>query len=137
MKLTGRDVRMAKDITWNSSTKISLVIPNTSGADYVYVYEYLNGSFTRTQTAPTAIAAQTLITGIAPASFSLAGYKISINPATGSPYQVDLTNLNQASLDTKQLQLSLSVRRSVSTGPSTNANVISARYILRNKQVAS
>lgn len=137
LEIFGRDVRMAKDITWVSSTKISLTIPNTVGANFVYVYEYANNKFTKTQLAPVALPAQTLITGIAPNSFTMVGFKVSIDPATGSPYPVDATNLSQASVDTKQLQLSLNVSRKITSGPAVNANVISARYILRNKQVTT
>jgi Tfp pilus assembly protein PilV len=137
LEIFGRDVRMAKSITWTSSTKIALTTTNKAGTDFVYVYEYANNAFTRTQTAPVALPAQTLITGIAANSFSMTGFKITIDPSTGNPYQVDTSDPSQASVDTKQLQLSLSVSRKASTGPSANANVISARYILRNKRVTT
>src|SRR2546430_17313788 len=115
LELFARDARMAKSITWNSSTSITLVIP-TSSSDLSYLYQYdaTAASFTRTCTT-TGEPAQTLISGITPASFVLQGYKITTDPVTHYPYEVDLRQLAQASVDTKQLQLTLGLGRTAST----------------------
>jgi prepilin-type N-terminal cleavage/methylation domain-containing protein len=137
LELFARDARMAKTITWNSANSITLVIP-TSAADLSYLYQYnaTAATFTRTCTT-TGAATETLISGITPSSFVLKGYKITTNPLTHYPYEVDLTHLDIASVDTKQLQLTLGLGRTVSTTAGTSSNVISARFILRNKHVTS
>jgi hypothetical protein len=139
LELFARDVRMANTITWNSTAKITLRIPTGSGASAYdeYTYEYTNGNFYRTKTYPTATTPQALFSGIEPNSFKLVGFKISVDPATMSPYQVDLSNLAQASTDTKQLQLSIKLQRTRALLSKSTGDVISARFILRNKQVAN
>lgn len=134
-----RDVRMANMVTWNSTAKITLRIPNGSGPSAYdeYAYEYSGGRFLRTKTAPTAGTPQVLFSGIEANSFKLAGYKISIDPTTMTPNPVDLSNLAQASTDTKQLQLSVRLQRSRNLLARATGDVISARFILRNKQVAN
>ena len=137
LELFARDARMAKNITWNSSTSITLTIP-TSSSDATYLYQYNStaGTFTRTCTSA-GTTAETLITGITASSFTLQGYKLTTDPVTHYPYAVDLSNLSQASVDTKQIQLTLGLGRSVSTVPGASSNVISARFILRNKHVTT
>lgn len=139
LELFARDVRMANNIIWNSTSNISLRIPTAPGvSSYTeYNYFYSNGQFIRTQTYPTTGAAQTLLTGIDPASFMLTGFKISVDPTTLVPYSVDLSNLAQASTDTKQLQLSVRLIRTRKFVMGSTGDVISARFILRNKQVAN
>jgi len=139
LDLFARDVRMANDIIWNSTSDISLRIPSAPGAtSYTeYNYYFSNGQFMRAQTKPIAIAAKPLLTGIAPGTFTLTGFKISVDPTTLNPYQVDLSNLAQASTDTKQLQLSVRLIRTRKLVMQSTGDVISARFILRNKQVAN
>lgn len=139
LEIFARDVRMANNITWNTTQKITLRIPTGVGSNAYtsYIYEYTNGSFQRTQIYPTTSTPQTLFSGIEPASFKLLGYKISIDPSTLSPYVVDLSNLAQASTDTKQLQLSVKLQRTRSLLAKSTGDVISARFIMRNKQVAN
>lgn len=129
LELFGRDARMANAIVWNSATDVSLTVP-TSGADETYRYAYNSTArtFTRTRTTPSAAASQTLFTSVDSLDFK--AYKI--NTAT-----VDLSNLAQAAIDTKQIQLTINSSRTNSTVALATANVLSARFILRNKKVTN
>jgi len=129
LELFGRDARMANTIVWNSATDISLTIPAT-GPDETYRYAYNSTArtFTRTETAPVASTPQTLFTNVDSLDFK--AYKI--NTAA-----VDLSNLAQAAIDTKQIQLTVNSSRTNSTVAAATANVLSARFILRNKKVTN
>ncbi len=130
LELFGRDARMASAIVWNSATDISLTVPTAASEEtYRYVYSTVARTFTRTRTAPLpAGAAQVLFSNVD--GLDLKAYKINTDP-------VDITNLGQASMDTKQLQLTVNTSRATSTAALSTANVLSARFILRNKKVTN
>lgn len=130
LELFGRDARMASAIVWDSATDISLTVPTAgSNETYRYVYSTSARTFTRTRTAPLPLGtAQTLFSNVD--GLNIRAYKINTDP-------VDLTDLGQASMDTKQLQLTVSTSRVTSTAALSTANVLSARFILRNKKVTN
>ena len=138
LEVFARDVRSANGIVWNSSTRIAMTIPTSTADTVTYEYELNSdaGTFTRTCTSA-GTPTQTLISGIEATSAGLRGYKLTIDPVTKYPCAVDMTNLTQASVDTKQLQLTLHLTRVHTTLARTTGNVISARFILRNKRVTT
>lgn len=116
-----QDVRQASDLTWVSATEVTLVV---NSANITYAYDAGAQTFSRTAGGST----ETVMTGVA--AFAFTGYKI-----TG--VEVDLADLEQASRETKLLQLSMRAeRKSVTTALATD-NVLSARFILRNKRVTA
>jgi prepilin-type N-terminal cleavage/methylation domain-containing protein len=123
------DARMAKDVTWHSTTALTLRIP-ASGGDRFYRYSFdpAAQTLTRQLTGPSPGPAQVLITGVQ--TFDFRAYKIN----TG---EVDFTDLSAAGRVTKQIQLSLSASRTSSTVTSATNTVLSARFILRNKRVTA
>lgn len=124
------DVRMAKDATWNSPNSLTLTVVTSSGttATYTYAYSSTTGQLTR-QTATTTT---TLVSGIT--SFSFTAYKINTNQIT---LTTDSAVLAAASSMTKQVQISLRAVRKTQTVTDATNSVISARFILRNKQVTA
>jgi len=124
------DVRMAKDATWNSPTSLTLTVVTSSGATATYTYAY--SSTTGKLTRQTATTTTTLVSGIT--SFSFTAYKINTAPITLTS---DSTVLAAASTLTKQVQISLRAIRSTRTVTDATNSVISARFILRNKNVTA
>ncbi len=122
LELFARDVRMASDVTAFSSTAVTLTVVTSSGTKTVN-YTYVPGTKIFYQNFGTA-QQRRLITSIE--TLTLKAYGLATD-ASGEPKEAN--NL----LEIKQLQLQL---RSVRTGPgksSASNNVVSARYILRNK----
>jgi len=138
LEVFARDVRSANSIVWNSTTSITLTVPTATVDTVTYVYQYNSdvGTFTRTCISA-GTPTETLMSGIEPSSPGLRGYKLTTDPLTKYPYAVDMTNLTQASVDTKQLQLTLHLNRVHPMVARTTGNVISARFILRNKRVTT
>lgn len=124
LELFGQDARMAKSITWSSATSVTLTIP-TAGSDVTCAYTLTGSTFTRTYAGGTAV---TLVTGVTRLEFS--GYRLD-----GT--EVTLSNLAQANIDTKQVQLSLWAQRNTQTVATNTHTVLSARFIMRNKIVTS
>lgn len=127
LDLFGRDVRMAQQIVWHNANRITLTIPtNSTGATdtCTYAYDSATKTFSRTQGGTTT----TLLSGIE--TCTLAGYKQNGDAA-------DTGDWATIANDTKQLQLSVSSKRSQGSQVISTQKVISARFILRNKRVAS
>jgi hypothetical protein len=127
LDLFGQDVRMAQEIIWHDANRITLTIPtnSTGGTDTcTYAYDAAAKTFSRTQGGITTI----LLSGIE--TCTLAGYKQNGDLADTGTWAT-IAN------DTKQLQLSVSSKRSQGTQVSSTQKIISARFILRNKRVAS
>lgn len=122
-----QDSRQASDMDWNSATSITLTV---NGSAVVYAFDSASGDFTRRASGSTI----TLIEGIN--TFSLDGYMI-----TGAKVDTsDLTTVakrNTASGVTKQIQIYLKSARTSNTVNTATNTVLSARYILRNKQVTT
>jgi prepilin-type N-terminal cleavage/methylation domain-containing protein len=127
----GQDVRMAQDVTWTSATSLTLVLPvdatSTTTTTVSYTYDAAARTFSRTTPGRTTV----LLTGID--DCTLMGYKINGDPTHTSP--TPTTSWATISNSTKQLQLSVSSRRTQTANVQTAQKVISARFILRNKRV--
>lgn len=126
------EARMSSDITWNSSSSITLKVVQDSGTYYVtYTYDSAtSGATARSFYRKLGNAASTetplvLVRNVT--DFSFRRYKV-VNG-------VDYTAAND--LETKQIQITLrSTRTGVTTVAATNA-VLSARVVLRNKVVST
>ena len=118
-----QDVREASGIEWTSASEIKLVFE--SGTPVTYRLGGTdNTHFIRTQ----GTATTTLINGVGSLEFigyNLAG--VALSP----------TNKAVADKETKQLQLRLKSQRNVVSVAAATNRVLSARFILRNKQVTS
>jgi prepilin-type N-terminal cleavage/methylation domain-containing protein len=119
LEVFARDARMASGVSDFSSTGVSLHVPTATGTSVVS-YRYVPEDQTFYQAYGTP-AQKALVTGVD--QFALRGYD-SVHGSTMRP------------VATKQIQLEL---RAIRTGPAklfASNNVISARYVLRNKVVS-
>lgn len=118
-----RDVRMASDVVAFSTNAVTLQVVTASGTTNVnYTFVPQTKIFYR---AYGTSGQRALIKNID--RFQLSRYSIALDPDTGQPMEA------ANSLDTKQIQLEL---RSIRSGPAkafASNNVVSARYVLRNK----
>jgi hypothetical protein len=125
-----REVRMASAVSNFSANGVTLTVPASSGT-YTIAYTYVPA--TKTFYRGYGTSGQTaLITDIESGSFSLKRYAIiddPDNPGFPKPAINDL--------ETKQLQLELRSVRGGSAKASASNNVVSARYVLRNKIVTN
>ena len=129
LELFARDVRMASDIIWNSQSEIVLTIPMQAGNETVrYSYNDATKVFTRQRLTPAAGTPELLFSGIE--TLTLSGFKI-----TGAPVNFD--DLAVAANETKQIQLTVTSARTRTTLAAVHGNVLSARFILRNKRVTT
>ena len=123
-----QDLRMASDVTWNSATSITLLVPdNYLSVDplhnnrVTYAYDSTTKYFYRRPGTPTSTSTQTdLIKNVS--SFSYSRYDRVDNPSTSN-------------VTTKRIQLSMVVRTANVTVVGATNNILSASFILRNKPV--
>jgi prepilin-type N-terminal cleavage/methylation domain-containing protein len=120
-----QDLRMASAVTWNSSTSITLTVPNnytpTLGV-VTYYYNSGTSSFMRTPKDPNSAAGTTMTLIRQVVSFSYSRYDRINNAAT-----LDMT--------TKRIQLNMtaSTASTTRTVPGASNIILSASFILRNK----
>lgn len=126
------EARMASNLTWHSSTTVTLRVVTESGTEFVtYAYDASTtgdtaGCFYRLKGNPDSTAPRRILVRNV-TEFAFRRYKV-VNG-------VDYTASNN--LETKQLQITLrSVRTGATTVAATNA-VLSARVVLRNKPVST
>jgi prepilin-type N-terminal cleavage/methylation domain-containing protein len=120
LEVFAREVRMASNVSSFSSDSVTLTVQN-GGTSYDVTYTYVPGIKAFYRAYGTADQ-QLLVSGIT--NFQFSRYTLLHTPATND-------------LETKQLQLEL---RSIRSGPAksfTSNNVVSARYVLRNKIVSN
>lgn len=127
-----QEARMAKNLTWISANQVTLSVVNEAGT-YAVTYTYDSGStgatakcfHRRLGSAASTAPAQILVRNVT--DFAFRRYKV----VNGSDFSAS------NDLETKQLQITLrTVRSGVTTVNATNA-VLSARVVLRNKQVST
>jgi hypothetical protein len=123
-----RDVRMADDVADFTATGMRLHLPfGPTGPRWVsYSYDPTTRTFYRNRGTP---AERAIVNGID--VFILKRYSLRLNGVTGAP--MEATN----DLETKQLQIQMRAVRSGAARATATNNVISARYILRNKIVSN
>lgn len=132
LALFTQEARMAKNITWGSVERVTLSVVNSTGTYLVtYAYDSSNTGSTskcfyrRLGDASSTAPAHILVRNVT--DFAFRRYKV----VNGS----DFSAAND--LETKQLQITLrTVRTGMTTVNATNA-VLSARVVLRNKQVST
>jgi prepilin-type N-terminal cleavage/methylation domain-containing protein len=135
LELFAEDTRMANDIVWNSINSVTLVVPASgSNERYTYSYDPTAGTFTRQLTGPTTGTARVLISGIS--EFNFQAYRVNASEIDLDELDAD-GDLDQANIDTKQLQISLNASRTSSTVATATNTVLSARFILRNKRITT
>lgn len=135
LELFAEDTRMANDIEWNSINSVTLIVPGSgSNERYTYSYDPVAGTLTRQLTGPTTGTARVLISGIS--EFSFKAYRVNASEIDLEELDAD-GDLDQANIDTKQLQISLNASRSSSTVATATNTVLSARFILRNKRITT
>jgi len=111
------DTRQASGATWVNSSQLILEVPDVGAVRYVY--ESDTGTLRRTTPTNT----RTLATHIH--TFQFVPYD-----RDGDLLAQDAANLN---LRTKMVQMEMRCRKGGQTIPAANSDVISARYVLRNK----
>ncbi len=115
-----REARMAENVSNYTANGITLTVPTTSSS-YNIAYTYVPGDNTFYRAYGT-VDEKALIKNVT--NFSLKRYNLQHNLASND-------------LETKQLQIDIKSRRSGVITVSTSNNVLSARYILRNKVVSN
>lgn len=117
-----QDLRMAKDVTWNSSTSITLLIDDNyaaSGNEVTYAYDNAAKTFYRKPGKASSSNDQTVLIANVP-ECEFKRFDRLDNPTTWGS-------------DTKRIQLEIKVNTKTVTVADTSNNVISASFILRNK----
>lgn len=136
METIAVDARVTESISWHRDSDtspldgITLNPPSASGASVRYDYDSANGTLTRTEGTTTRV----LITGIQSLTFSAYKYADATGIEMINPSATTINNLNGV---TKMLQISLSSIRSRTSLVDATNNVVSARYVLRNKVQAN
>jgi prepilin-type N-terminal cleavage/methylation domain-containing protein len=120
LEIFSREVRQAQDISGFSINGCTLEVPML-GSSYTVAYTYVPADKTFYRAYGTSNQKE-LITGIE--AFSLQRFNLK-----------HLTAAND--LETKQLQLDVRSERSGNPKFSASNNVLSARFIMRNKQVSN
>jgi len=122
-----QDVRMASDLAWNSSSSVTLTVPDNYAASGNKVTYALDDS----TTGPTAGS-----------FYRLPGNAASTSPRIALAHNVTslaftrFTRTNAAATDdfsAKRLQLTMNLRTVAQTTVDQNTLVVSASYVLRNK----
>jgi len=122
-----QDVRMASDITWNSTTSITLTVPNNyagHGNQVTYAYdnsttgETAQSFYRKPGTASSTAGTLIFVRGVS--SFAFARFN-----------RLDAAASNDT--ETKRIQISMNVRRTGATLVAANTTLVMASYILRNK----
>jgi prepilin-type N-terminal cleavage/methylation domain-containing protein len=123
-----QDLRMASDVSWNSTTSITLLVPDnyisTDPAQnnrVTYAYDSTTKYFYRRPGSTTSTSPRTdLIKNVS--SFTYSRFDRVDNPA-------------MSNVTTKRIQLSMIVRTANVTVVGATNNILSASFILRNKPV--
>ncbi|MDB6115477.1 MAG: hypothetical protein JWQ62_2422 [Lacunisphaera sp.] len=124
LEFFAEDTRQASALSWTSNTAVNLSV---NGLTVIYAYDSAAKTFSRSDGTTTRV----LISGIA--SFEFMAYSVN-GAALPLASSGDLVSASQS---TKQLQISIAVARSNTTAVGATNNVLSARFILRNKRVTT
>lgn len=128
------DARVTDSVTWSRASDseplsaITLTPPADSGAPIPVTYTYSAAAGTLSRTA--SGATRVLMSGIESLSFT--AYKYA-EPGTHIAIDASASTLTSLQNNTKMVQISLSAVRSRSALADATNNVVSARYVLRNK----
>lgn len=121
------DVRLASDLRWTDSQRLTLVFPSGLGSPVTYAFEPAADALSpgRLVRIVPDRPAEVLVRGVSP-DFSFARYRL---PDPGS----DLAPSADNDLETKQLEIRLRAVRSAASAPSSSQLAVSARCVMRNK----
>jgi Tfp pilus assembly protein PilW len=122
-----QDVRMASDLTWNSSTSVTLTVPDNYTANGNKVTYALDAA----TTGPTARSFYRL-----PGTTSSGSPRIVLARNVSALTFMRYTRTNTEAADdfsAKRLQLTMNLRTTAQTTVDQNTLVVSASYVLRNK----
>ena len=152
VELFGRDVRSAYAMTSNSTSSVTLRIPDTTSVrdgtagadDYSVTYTFDAANKLLTRTGPPANepngtpSTTTLVTGVCqiPGTSFLSYYKYVNNPTANPGYGYTNgigTNTAASVREVKQIEVSFLLARKNATVATASNKVLSARFILRNK----
>ncbi len=128
------DARVTDSVTWSRDsdsaplTAITLTPPSDVGSPIpvTYTYSAARGTLSRTAGGATRV----IMSGIESLSFT--AYKYA-EPGTHIAIDASASTLTSLQNNTKMVQISLSAVRSRSALADATNNVVSARYVLRNK----
>ncbi len=130
----GQDARMSKRCDWTDANTITLTVVindnptnNTKKIKYAYTPNGTKGTLKRTDLTTNKITESA--SGISLLTFIGYGSDEAVVVLTGNSEATNIVPSN----NTKQIQLSYSAERSRTTAVKTEQKVVSARYILRNK----
>jgi prepilin-type N-terminal cleavage/methylation domain-containing protein len=129
----GQDARMADSVEWGKDADgkrlVQLILIDRAGGRTTYIYDSDKQQLIRD--------GEVLISGIQ--TFNFTAYAYGIDPGTGLPTFNDIvpavTPVGQLQNETKMVQISLSAVRSRNTLADATNTVVSARFVLRNKDI--
>lgn len=122
-----QDVRMSSDLAWNSSTSVTLTVPD----NYAAYGNKVTYAFDTTTTGPTAGSFYRL-----PGTLASTGPRIALARNVTALAFTRFTRTNTVAGDdfsAKRLQLTMNLRTTAQTTVDQNTLVVSASYVLRNK----
>lgn len=119
----GQDVRQAQDASWTTVNTLRLTV---DGATVTYGYNTTARRLTRTSANG---ATTVLASGLS--SFQFRAYNINGGELTDA--STDLTEVGGA---TKMIQVELALSRTSGSQLGAQSEIMSARYVLRNKKVS-
>jgi len=122
-----QDVRMSSDLHWNSSTSVTLTVPD----NYAATGNQVTYAFDDSTTGPTAGSFYRR-----PGTTASAGPGLTLTRNVTSLAFTRFTRTNTIAADdfsAKRLQLTMNLRTTAQTTVDQNTLVISASYVLRNK----
>jgi hypothetical protein len=130
LELFSEDARLATDISWGGAWSITLSVPDAGNVVHPvsYLYEPSRpGSSTGELYRVSASGERELLVHDVSSDFAFHRYKLE------QPGVSDNTAAND--LETKQIQINLRTLHVTAGGPASTQAAVSARYILRNKNV--
>lgn len=121
------DVRLASDLRWTDSRRLTLVFPAGLGPAVTYAFEPAADALSpgRLVRLVENQPAEVLVRGVSP-DFAFARYRL---PDPGA----DLAPSANNDLETKLLEIRLRAVRSAASAPSASQLALSARCVMRNK----
>jgi len=135
LETLGVDARITSEVSWLRTSEtaspygVILTAPDTTIV--TYTYNSANGQLSRTLTTPSGVVSTSvLITGIQSLTFTAYQYDEGKDYLLIDSSAKTTTAMNSL---TKMLQVSLSAVRSKTILADATTNVVSARYVLRNK----
>ena len=118
MQRFGRDARQASAAVWNTASSLTLTV---EGRSVTYAYDAARRRLTRATGGTTQVMAHD-VSALRFAAYALDGSELSLADSLGT-----------ASTSTKMVQLDLDLSRNTASSANATAQLLSARYVLRNK----